>query len=67
MSYGCRDCKTCAAPAAAKTGRALAAGTLHLFTVGISWVVSRMFMSHCPQCRHLMSRHQRRADRSFID
>ena len=24
-------------------------------------------MSHCPQCRHLMSRHQRRADRSFID
>jgi hypothetical protein len=67
MSIGCRDCRTCAAPGVAKAGRALGAGTVHLCTAGMSWVAVRAFASLCPQCRHLASRHQRRADGSFID
>lgn len=43
------------------------AGLLHLCTVGISLLVVRGFMSRCPQCAHLMGRHERRADGSFRD
>lgn len=64
---GCRDCQTCTAPGAAKANRAMMAGFMHLCTAGITWVVSRSFMSHCPGCSHLMGRHQRRGDGSFID
>lgn len=64
---GCRDCDTCTAPGAAKANRAMMAGLLHLCTAGISWACSRMFMSHCPQCTHLLGRHQRRTDGSFRD
>jgi hypothetical protein len=50
---------------AAKMNRAMLAGTLHVCTALMSLLVSRMFMSHCPQCTHLLGRHQRRADGSF--
>ncbi|MEV1294458.1 hypothetical protein [Pseudonocardia sp. NPDC049635] len=43
------------------------AGLMHLCTVGITWVASRSFMSHCPSCTHLLGRHGRRADGSFLD
>lgn len=64
---GCRDCQTCTAPGAAKANRAMLAGFMHLCTAGISYVATRAFMSRCPQCSHLMGRHQRRADGSFRD
>jgi hypothetical protein len=66
-NFGCRDCATCIAPGAAKAGRALGAGALHFFTFGGSYLASRAFMSHCPQCTHLTTRHHRRADGSYID
>ncbi|MER6607350.1 hypothetical protein ABT282_15910 [Streptomyces sp. NPDC000927] len=47
--------------------QAWAVGFMHLCTVGISWAVKRGTMKHCPQCGHLLGRHQRRADGSFID
>ena len=47
--------------------RAMLAATLHLFTAFMSLLVSRLFMSHCPQCSHLLGRHRRRADGSFRD
>jgi hypothetical protein len=43
------------------------AGFLHLCTVGISWACKRAFAKHCPQCKHLLSNHQRRSDGSFRD
>lgn len=64
---GCRDCQTCTATGSAKSARAMAAGFMHLCTCGLSWVASRMFARHCPQCSHLMGRHARRADGAFID
>lgn len=67
MSSGGRDCQTCTAPGAAKMTRATLAGFLHLCTCLISLLVSRLFMSHCPQCSHLLGRHRRRADDSFRD
>lgn len=66
VATGCRDGRTCVAPGAAKANRAMLAGLLHLAR-GISFVVSRVFMSHCRQCRHLLDRHRRRADGSFRD
>lgn len=64
---GCRDCQTCTAPGAAKANRKMLAGAMHFMTVGISYVTIRAVMSHCPQCSHLMGRHQRRDDGSFRD
>lgn len=43
----------------------LACGMMHL-TI-ISFMIKRGFMRHCPQCKHLKSRHQYRADGSYID
>lgn len=67
MSRGCRDCQTCTQPGIARMIQAWAVGFMHLCTVGISWAVKRGTMKHCPQCGHLLGRHQRRADGSFID
>lgn len=67
MAGGCRDCQTCTMPGFARMGQSLAVGFMHLMTCGISWVVKRGGMRHCPQCKHLQSRHLRRADGSFID
>jgi hypothetical protein len=54
-------------PGFSRFGQSLAVGFLHLMTCGISMLVKRGSMRHCPQCRHLQSRHLRRADGSFID
>ncbi|WP_245766635.1 hypothetical protein [Streptomyces colonosanans] len=54
-------------PGFTRLGQDWLVGFLHLMTCGISWVVKRGSMSHCPQCKHLRSRHQLRADGSYID
>lgn len=58
---GCRDCKTCTLPLA---GRWL----LKLVYVGTGFfLIKRPFFRCCPQCHHLMGRHERRVDGSFRD
>lgn len=64
---GCRDCQTCTMPGATRAGQSLGVGFAHLMTCGISWVVKRGVLSHCPQCKHLRSRHQTRRDGSYLD
>jgi hypothetical protein len=54
----CADCRTCAAPVALRAGRALAATTLHVVSLGMSLLASRAG-AHCPRCGHLPSRHRR--------
>ncbi len=54
-------------PGLNRMGQELGAGFAHLMTVGISLAVKRGTMRHCPQCKHLRSRHDRRADGSFMD
>jgi hypothetical protein len=44
-----------------------AAAFLYLCTAGIAWVVKKSAAKHCPQCKHLLSNHQRRQDGSFRD
>lgn len=63
----CRDCGTCTKPAVFRVGQKWMVGLLYLCTVGIAFVVKRGFMRHCPDCRHLLSNHLRRADGSFRD
>ncbi|MFI6512378.1 hypothetical protein ACIBCT_32640 [Streptosporangium sp. NPDC050855] len=63
----CRDCKTCTNAAVVRVGQRWMVGLLYLATVGVGFVVKRGFMRHCPTCRHLLSRHLRRADGSFRD
>jgi hypothetical protein len=48
-------------------GQNLGVGFAHLMTLGISWMVKRGAMSHCPQCKHLRSNHRTRSDGSYID
>lgn len=67
MSSGCRDCGTCTKPGLARMMQTWAVGFMHVCTAGISWVVKRGGMKHCPQCKHLLGRHVRRSDGSFID
>ena len=67
MSSGCRDCGTCTKPGLARMMQTWAVGFMHLCTAGISWVVKHGGMKHCPQCKHLLGGHQRRADGSFAD
>lgn len=67
MSSGCRDCGTCTKPGMARMIQNWAVGFMHLCTAGISWVVKRGSMRHCPQCKHLLGGHARRADGSFAD
>lgn len=38
---------------------------LYLFT--LAWLVKPVFLKNCPQCKHMMGRHQRRRDGSFQD
>ncbi|GAB2718188.1 hypothetical protein GCM10027072_08720 [Streptomyces bullii] len=61
MASGCRDCQTCTMSWIARMGR----HTLYLFT--LSWLVKPVFLKNCPQCKHMMGRHQRRRDGSFQD
>ncbi|MER7814532.1 hypothetical protein [Streptomyces sp. NPDC096153] len=67
MASGCRDCRTCTMPGVMRAMLKWSVGLAHLCTCGISWVVKRGFYRHCPQCKHLDSRHQRRRDGSFMD
>jgi hypothetical protein len=64
---GCRDCRTCTMPGFTRAGQSLAAGFGHLMTCGISLLVKRGTMRHCPQCKHLRSRHEFRRDGSYRD
>jgi hypothetical protein len=64
---GCRDCQTCTLPGFTRAGQSLAAGFGHLMTCGISFVLKRGMASHCPQCKHLRSRHRTRRDGSYLD
>lgn len=54
-------------PGFSRLGQNLGVGFMHLMTCGISMLVKRGAMRHCPQCRHLQPRHQRRPDGSFMD
>jgi len=54
-------------PGFSRLGLNLGVGTLHVFTLGISRMIKRGALRHCPQCEHLRSRHQMRADGSYID
>lgn len=65
MAGGCRDCKTCTQPGLLRMMQNLACGMMHL-TI-ISFMIKRGFMRHCPQCKHLKSRHEYRADGSYKD
>lgn len=67
MAGGCRDCRTCTMPGLSRLGQDIGVGFMHLMTVWISMLVKRGVLRHCPQCKHLDSRHQRRADGSFMD
>lgn len=67
MAGGCRDCRTCTMPGLTRLGQELAVGFMHLMTVWISLLVKRGVLRHCPQCKHLDSRHLRRRDGSFMD
>jgi leucyl-tRNA synthetase len=67
MARGCRDCGTCTRPGAARWTQWWLMAFLHLCTAGISYLVKKGTMKHCPQCGHLLSNHQRRLDGSFRD
>jgi len=54
-------------PGLSRAGQSLAAGFGHLMTCGISLFVKRGMIRHCPQCKHVLSRHQVRRDGSFMD
>jgi hypothetical protein len=67
MAAGCRDCTTCTKPGLVKLGQDWTLGFVHIMSCGISWVIKRGAMRNCPQCKHLLSNHQRRQDGSFRD
>lgn len=67
MARNCRDCRTCTKPGLTYALQNLAAGLGHTCTVFISYGIKRGFLSHCPQCKHLLSNHNRRHDGSFQD
>ncbi len=53
----CADCRTCRAPIAPRTVRALSAAVLHVVSLGMSLLASRAG-AHCARCGHLPSRHR---------
>lgn len=67
MATGCRDCRTCTMPAMSRWGLWWLLTFVYLGLLWIPWMIKRGTMRHCPTCRHLLSRHLRRADRSFMD
>ena len=67
MASGCRDCTTCTKPGLVKLGQDWMLGFLHVMSCGISLAIKRGTMRNCPQCKHLLSNHQRRQDGSFRD
>ncbi|MEU0839334.1 hypothetical protein ABZ370_07660 [Streptomyces sp. NPDC005962] len=67
MATGCRDCERCTKSWLGRVLENAAVGLMHVCTIGISYLIKRGFRRHCPQCKHLLSRHARRADGSFRD
>lgn len=63
----CRDCRTCTSPALSRMLLKVGMGCLHFCTVGLSFVAKRAFLRHCPHCKDLLTRHERRSDGSFRD
>ncbi|GAA3486344.1 MULTISPECIES: hypothetical protein [Streptomyces] len=61
MADGCRDCRTCTKSLLGRTARGV------LYAVTLSWLVKPVFLRNCPQCGHVMRRHERRGDGSFQD
>ncbi len=61
MADGCRDCRTCTKSLLGRTARGA------LYAVTLSWLVKPVFLRNCPQCGHVMRRHERRGDGSFQD
>lgn len=63
MPRNCRDCSACTRPSAVR-------GLYLVFVATWLWMFSWMwlsFMRKCPQCRHLLGKHSRRQDGSYID
>lgn len=67
MASGCRDCATCTRSWLGGLAQKLAVALLYVCTVFIAYLVKHGVMRHCPQCGHLLSHHERRADGSFLD
>lgn len=63
LSMGCRDCKRC-------TETPIMGILLGLPRLGWTlltfWNIG-LFQKRCPECKHLLSLHERRADGSFRD
>lgn len=38
-----------------------------LYLITLAWLIKPVFLKCCPQCGHMMGRHQRRRDGSFQD
>lgn len=63
MASGCRDCSQCTETWA--FGFIMAIFRI-MWVLCLGWNVG-LFIRKCPQCRHFLSRHARRADGSFRD
>ncbi|MYR29793.1 hypothetical protein GTW68_26950 [Streptomyces sp. SID4945] len=61
MAGGCRDCKTCTMPGLARMMQGF------VYLISCVWMVKRLVTRNCPQCHHLLGRHERRRDGSFRD
>lgn len=67
MAGGCRECQTCTKPALLRWIQWWLVATMYVLTIGIAFVMKRGLIRHCPQCKHILSNHDRRADGSFMD
>lgn len=56
---GCRDCQACLRPLVWRAGVAVTWGLIRAPFVA--------FMATCPQCNHVVGKHNFRADGSYID
>jgi hypothetical protein len=61
MAGGCRDCRTCTKSVIGRFGLKLG------YAISFTWLIKPLFMRNCPECKHVMRRHMRRADGSFQD
>ncbi|PBO17707.1 hypothetical protein CLM85_27895 [Streptomyces albidoflavus] len=61
MARGCRDCRTCTRNLIGRWMWKL------IYLCTFAWLVKPVVMRNCPQCKHLLSAHERRRDGSFKD